>query len=52
MGVLRALAQRVIREGPHLTARRRDTRQFAAGRVGVIRRVAIVLHHNIYTHSE
>ncbi|OQC05127.1 MAG: hypothetical protein BWX80_02213 [Candidatus Hydrogenedentes bacterium ADurb.Bin101] len=45
MGILGTLSQRVIREVPRLAARRRYTRQFATGRVSVIRRVAVIIRH-------
>ena len=44
--------QGVIRQGPHLAARRRDTRQFAPGGIGIIGRVAVVIRHNIFTRSD
>ncbi len=39
--------QGVIREGPHLAARRRDTRQFAPGRIGILQGMAAVIRHGI-----
>ena len=52
VGVLGTLAQRVIRKAPHLTARRREARQFAPGCVGVVRRVAVLIRHGIYIRSD
>ena len=45
MGVLGALAQGIVREGPYLAARRGYGGQFAPCRVGVIRCQTVVVRH-------